>query len=30
MDPKGQFVKPLDESQTPDGLAAQIKEAMHS
>lgn len=28
MNPKGQFVKPLDESQTPDALAAQITQAM--
>ncbi|MHB8286759.1 MAG: SCO family protein [Caulobacteraceae bacterium] len=30
MNPKGQFVKPLDESQPPDALAAQIKEAMRN
>jgi protein SCO1/2 len=30
MNPKGQFVKPLDESQTPDAMAGQIKEAMQS
>jgi protein SCO1/2 len=30
MDPKGQFVKPLDESQTPDAMASQIKDAMHN
>jgi protein SCO1/2 len=30
MDPKGRFVKPLDESQTPDAMAGQIKEAMRS
>jgi protein SCO1/2 len=28
MNPKGQFVKPLDETQTPDALAGQIKAAM--
>ena len=30
MNPKGQFVKPLDESQPPDALAGQIKEAMRN
>jgi protein SCO1/2 len=30
MNPKGQFVKPLDESQPPEALAGQIKEAMRN